>query len=107
MIDESTPIALREDIEYINGGIASKQLLKCKEGNITLFAFDKGQGLTEHTSPFSALVQVIEGEAEVSIGGKLSSVKEGESILLPAEIPHALLATESFKMILSMIKCSE
>ncbi len=106
MIEEAKPVALKEDIEYIKGGIASKQLLKCTEGNITLFAFDVGQGLTEHTSPFSALVQIIEGEAEISIGEKSNSVSEGESILLPAEIPHALAATKNFKMILTMIKCS-
>ncbi|MFC2124194.1 cupin domain-containing protein [Bacteroidota bacterium] len=106
MMDTGKPVVIRDEIDYINGGIASKQLLECKEGNITLFAFDKGQGLTEHTSPFNALVQVIEGAAEISIGGNLNSVSEGESILLPADIPHALTATENFKMILTMIKCN-
>jgi len=107
MIDIATPVNLRKDIAYIEGGVASKQLLKCKEGNVTLFAFDEGQGLTEHTSPYDALVQVIEGEAVISIAGKPNSLNEGEVILMPANIPHAVFAGRKFKMILTMIKCSD
>ena len=106
-MDVAIPVNLNKDITYIDGGIASKQLLKCKEGNVTLFAFDEEQGLTEHTSPFNALIQVIEGEAEITIGGKPVSVAEGECILMPANIPHAVFANKKFKMILTMIKCSD
>ena len=106
MIEKGKSITLQKAIEYIDGGIASKQLMKCKQGNITLFAFDKDQGLTEHTTPFDALVQIIEGKAEITIGEVSNMVKSGEIILLPADVPHALFAREKYKMILTMIKCS-
>ena len=95
---------LAQQIEYSEGGVISKQILKSDAGNITLFSFDKGQLLSEHTAPFDAMVQVIEGEAEVIIGGKASHLKSGESIIMPANTPHALTAAENFKMILTMIK---
>jgi len=106
-MEKSKPTRLKEDIEYISGGIASKQLLKCKEGNITLFAFDKDQGLSEHSAPFDALVQVIEGQAEITIDGKINNTGENESILMPANIPHAVKAASKFKMVLTMVKCSD
>ena len=95
---------LKDSIQVAGGGIVSKQFLKNKSGNITLFAFDKDQGLSEHTAPFDAVVQIFEGEAKVTIGGKDHLVVEGEMILMPANVPHALHAKEAFKMCLMMIK---
>ena len=91
-------------IDYQDGGIVSKQVIKNSAGNISLFAFDKGQGLSEHTAPFDAVVQVIDGMAEVIIGGKSHQVHEGEMIIMPANVPHALNAPEPFKMCLVMLK---
>lgn len=95
---------LEEMVEYSSGGVISKQVLKNQAGNITLFSFDQGQGLTEHTAPFDALVQILDGEAEIIIGGNSNLVKKGESIIMPANATHALQAVERFKMLLSMIK---
>ncbi len=91
-------------VDYSADGVVSKQVLKNDAGNITLFSFDKEQGLTEHTSPYDALVSVIDGVAEIAIKDEKHLVKAGESIILPANIPHALLAIEKFKMLLTMIK---
>lgn len=96
-----TPATLSD---YSNGGIVSQQLTKSEAGNVTLFAFDEGQGLSEHSAPFDALVHVIDGEAEVIIGGQLNTVVAGDMILMPADIPHSLNAPKPFKMILTMIK---
>ena len=96
--------SLNKSIQVAEGGIVSKQFIKNKGGNITLFAFDKGQGLSEHTAPFDAVVQIIDGKAEVSIDGKSRIVSEGEMIVMPANIPHALHAAEAFKMCLIMLK---
>jgi quercetin dioxygenase-like cupin family protein len=95
---------LEEMIEYSSGGVISKQVLKNQAGNITLFSFDQGQGLSEHTAPFDAVVQVLDGEAQVIIGGNTNLVKKGESIIMPANITHALQAIEKFKMLLTMIR---
>lgn len=95
---------LKESISIAEGGVVSKQFVKNKGGNITFFAFDQGQGLSEHTAPFDAIVQILEGKAEVSIEGKKQEVKEGEIINMPANIPHALHAVEAFKMCLIMLK---
>jgi quercetin dioxygenase-like cupin family protein len=95
---------LKDAILIAEGGVVSKQVIKNKGGNITLFAFDQGQGLSEHTAPFDAVVQIIEGEAEVSIDGQNHLVSEGEMILMPANIPHALQAPKPFKMCLIMLK---
>jgi len=91
-------------IDYSDGGVISKQVLKSEAGNITLFSFDNGQGLTEHTAPYDAMVQVLDGEVEIKIGGKSHLVKKNETIIMPANIPHALFAKERFKMLLTMIK---
>ncbi|MDP2423114.1 MAG: cupin domain-containing protein [Bacteroidales bacterium] len=91
-------------IEYSTHGITSKQIIKKSSGNVTLFSFDKGQGLSEHTAPFDALVNVIEGEALVIIDKKEYLLKSGEAIIMPANVPHALSAPEQFKMLLTMIK---
>ncbi len=95
---------LEEMVEYSSGGVISKQVLKNQSGNITLFSFDKGQGLTEHTAPFDAVVQVLDGEAQITIGGNPNLVKKGESIIMPANVSHALQAVERFKMLLTMVK---
>lgn len=97
-------ISLKDMIEYSSGGIISKQVLKNTSGNITLFSFDKGQGLSEHTAPFDAMVQILEGEANIIVGGKPNHLHQGETIIMPANISHALQAIEPFKMLLTMIK---
>lgn len=95
---------LVEHVTYAEGSVISKTLLDKGIGNITLFSFDKGQGLSEHTSPYDAVVHILDGEAEIIIGGDMRIVKTGEMIIMPANIPHALLAQEQFKMLLIMIR---
>ena len=96
---------LKDEITYAAGAVISKTLLKKETGNITLFSFDKGQGLSEHTSPFDAVVQVVEGEGAFIIAGELKTVKEGEMIIMPAHIPHDVQAADQpFKMLLIMIR---
>ncbi|MDR2036929.1 MAG: cupin domain-containing protein [Bacteroidales bacterium] len=91
-------------ISYTENGVVSKQILKNKKGNVTLFSFDKGQGLNEHSAPFDAMVQIIDGKAEITIGGKPIMVHKGESIIMPANVLHKQQAVEPFKMLLTMIK---
>lgn len=91
-------------VSYQSDGIVSKRIIQKEKGNITLFAFDAGQKLSEHTAPFDALVQVIEGRAEIVIGGKPNQLNEGQCIIMPANIPHAVNANEQFKMLLTMIR---
>lgn len=95
---------LPEMVEYSSGGVISKQVMKNQSGNITLFSFDKGQGLSEHTAPFDAMVQVLDGEAQIVIGENKNLVKKGEYIIMPANITHSLQAIERFKMLLVMVK---
>ena len=95
---------LSEEINYSDGAVVSKTIIDKKTGTITVFAFDKGQGLSEHTAPFDAFVNVVDGEANVIIGGKENIVKVGEYIVMPANIPHAIKADAKFKMLLIMIK---
>jgi len=95
---------LGELLEYQDSSIVSRVLLKNNGGTVTLFAFDLGEGLSEHTAPFEALVFVIDGEAEVEIAGRAYSVRTGETITLPANIPHAVKAATRFKMLLTMIR---
>lgn len=95
---------LVELLEYQDGSVVSRVLLKNKGGTVTLFAFDQGEGLSEHTAPFEALVFVIDGEAEVEIAGRAYAVRTGETITLPANIPHAVRAATRFKMLLTMIR---
>ena len=89
---------------YQDGSIVSRVLLKQEKGNVTFFAFDQGQELSEHTAPFDALVQILEGKAVITIGGEPVEVSAGESLLMPADIPHALDAPERYKMLLTMIR---
>lgn len=91
-------------IEYQGGSIVSKTIVKKEKGNVTLFAFDKDQALSEHTAPFDALISVLDGKAEVVIGGNSNIVEAGQMILMPANIPHAVNAVEKFKMMLVMVK---
>lgn len=91
-------------IEYAANAIVSKMVIKKPEGHITLFAFDSGEELSEHTSPFDALVQIIDGTAEVLIFGQSFTLHSGESIILPGNVPHGMKAAERFKMLLTMIK---
>ena len=91
-------------VDYQDGSVVSKELIKKEKGSVTLFAFDKGQGLSEHAAPFDALVYIIDGNAEITIAGKVHSLKAGEAIIMPANKPHSLKARERFKMLLVMIK---
>jgi quercetin dioxygenase-like cupin family protein len=93
-----------ELVNYQDGAIVSREIIKKPTGSVTIFAFDEGQGLSEHTSPFDALVQVVEGAAEIMISGQPHPLQGGEMILLPAGQPHALKALKRFKMILTMIR---
>jgi quercetin dioxygenase-like cupin family protein len=84
--------------------VVSRQITKAEAGNVTLFAFDINQGLSEHTAPFDALVHILEGETEVTISGKPFQLKMGDAIIMPANEPHALKALQKFKMLLTMIR---
>jgi quercetin dioxygenase-like cupin family protein len=97
-------IDLAGSIGYQKGSVVSKTLMNKKTGTVTLFAFDTGQGLSEHTAPYDAMVYLLDGEAEVSISGKSISVKEGDMVVMPSDQPHALKAVQRFKMLLVMIK---
>ncbi len=103
-MDTNQPVILKDDITYSPDSIVSKTLLENDGGTITLFAFDQGQNLSEHTAPFDAEVIVLEGKADVFIAGKINVVPEGGMILMPADIPHAVKASEKFKMLLIMIQ---
>ena len=106
-MSEATPavaVTLAEYIEYQDGSVVSKTLLQKQTGTVTLFAFDAGQKLSEHTAPFDAMVQVVDGEAELVIGGKPLVVGAGRMAIMPANIPHAVNAVKRFKMLLTMIR---
>ena len=100
----SEVVRLNELIEYQEGSVVSRTLLNKDTGTLTLFAFDAGQGLSEHTAPFDALVYILDGEAEIIISGNPLTLKTGEMVLMPANKPHALKAIKKFKMLLTMIK---
>jgi len=91
-------------IEYQGGSVVSKEVIKKEKGTVTLFAFDKGQGLSEHIAPFDALVYIFDGQAEINIAGRQYSLKAGQIIIMPANKPHSLKAVERFKMLLVMIR---
>jgi quercetin dioxygenase-like cupin family protein len=95
---------LAEMVSYQTGSVVSRQITKTDGGNVTLFAFDAGQELSEHTAPFDALVHVVEGEAEIIISGKSYHLKSGDAIVMPANEPHAVKAAGQFKMLLTMIR---
>ncbi|MBN1288124.1 MAG: cupin domain-containing protein [Actinobacteria bacterium] len=95
---------LAQVIDYQAGSVVSREIVKGKTGGVTVFAFDEGEGLSEHTAPFDALVQVLDGEVEVMISGRLLRLEEGESVIMPADQPHSLKALKRFKMLLTLIK---
>jgi quercetin dioxygenase-like cupin family protein len=106
MNDISKPdvLSIRNLVEYQQETIVSRTIINKEAGTLTIFAFDKGQSLSEHTAPFDALLNVIEGEVEVVISGQKHNLKAGEIIIMPANEPHAVRAIEKFKMMLIMIK---
>jgi len=89
---------------YQEGAIVSRQITKAEAGNVTLFAFDAGQELSEHTAPFDALVHILDGSAEVSINGQPFTLQAGQAIIMPANEPHAVKAMQRFKMLLTMVR---
>ncbi len=91
-------------VEYQDGSIISREILRKETGTITLFAFDAGQGLSEHTAPFDAVVQILDGEAEIYISGEPITALSGQMVIMPANKPHSLKANKKFKMLLTMIK---
>ena len=93
-----------KSISYADKAVVSKHILKKDTGNISLFSFDKGEGLSEHTTPFDALVLLVDGKANIIINGVDNILESGDSIIMPANIPHALKAVEKFKMVLTMLK---
>jgi len=100
-------VALAGMANYQEGAVVSRTLIHRPAATITLFAFDEGQGLSEHTAPFDALAQVLEGEAEITVAGKPMVTKAGHAVLMPANQPHALKALTRFKMLLTMIRSQE
>lgn len=102
--EKSKVFSFSDSIEYSAGGIVSKTILKKQTGNISLFSFDKGEALSEHTAPFDAMIQAVDGRGEVIIGGKSFILETGQSIIMPANITHAVNAVDRFKMVLTMIK---
>jgi len=96
--------ALLELVDYAEGGIVSRTILEGEGGSVTVFAFDAGQSLSEHTAPFDALVQVIDGKAHLHIGGRRVCATAGQIVLMPANVPHAVEAPERFKMMLTMLR---
>ena len=101
---EAQALQMADLVNYQDGAVVSRTVIDKKTGTVTLFAFDEDQGLSEHTTPFDALVCIIDGEAEVIISGKALRLKEGEMVIMPANHPHALKAITQFKMLLIMIR---
>lgn len=100
----STIYTLKDAVDYTTGSTVSKIINRNEKGNLTLFAFDQGQNLSEHTAPFDAIVQVVDGVGTIIINGANYQIGEGQFIIMPANIPHAIEANERFKMLLIMIK---
>jgi quercetin dioxygenase-like cupin family protein len=103
-IPASVAVNLEKLIEYAPHSVVSREIVKNSSGTLTIFAFDAGQGLSEHKAPFDAIVQILDGEAELIIGEKTVVAKTGETVLMPANVPHALKAKKRFKMQLVMIR---
>ena len=100
----SAVLNIKDLVSYQTGSVVSRTLIDKSVGTVTVFAFDHGQGLSEHTAPFDALVQIIDGTADITIDGSLHTVKEGEMIIMPANRPHSLKTNPQFKMLLTMIR---
>ena len=103
-IENGNVFSALDTIEYSTNAVVSKTILKKPAGNISLFSFDAGEGLAEHSSPHEAFIYILDGLAEITIAGKSQDVQKNECIILPANIPHALKANQAFKMLLVMIK---
>ncbi|MCL6477664.1 MAG: cupin domain-containing protein [Peptococcaceae bacterium] len=103
-IEFSKALNLKELVDYQPGQVVSRTIAQLPTVSITLFAFDKGEGISTHTTAGDAMVQVLEGTAEITIGGKAVTVRAGETVIMPADVPHALEARESFKMLLTVVK---
>jgi quercetin dioxygenase-like cupin family protein len=99
-----SPRSINDFINYQEDAVVSRELIRKATGIVTLFAFDKNQGLSEHTAPYDALVMITDGQAEITVSGVKHEIKAGEMLLMPANSPHALKALEPFKMVLTMIK---
>jgi quercetin dioxygenase-like cupin family protein len=95
---------LKDLVQYQDGTIASRMIVNRKTGSITLFSFDEDQGLSEHTAPYDAMVTILDGECEVRVGGTAHAMREGDTIIFPVNVPHAITATKRFKMMLVMIR---
>ena len=104
MSNEAKLMRLTELAAYQEGAVVSKTLLSKLTGTVTLFAFDKDQGLSEHTAPFDAMVQLLDGEADITVGEQLFQLRQGDMLIMPAQVPHALHAVTPFKMLLTMIR---
>jgi len=102
--EKGIPFNLENEVAYADGSVVSKTLLNSAAGTITLFSFDAGQGLSEHTAPFDATVYILDGEAKITIGGKPNLVSKGDMLIMPANVTHALLAEKPFKMLLVLIR---
>lgn len=98
------PASLAKAVDYQKDSVVSKTIIDKKTGTVTLFAFDQGQGLSEHTTPFDALVYIVDGEAEITISGRQTLATEGDVLIMPADHPHSLKAPKPFKMLLIMIR---
>ena len=103
-IPPSQAMDLTSLVDYAEGAIVSRTLLENKAGTLTVFSFDAGQGLSEHTTPFDAVVQILDGQAQITIGGKQVQAETGQILLMPANVPHALQAPKPFKMLLIMLR---
>ncbi len=97
-------LKVKELIDYQEGSVVSREIIRKETGTVTIFAFDKGEGLSEHTAPFDAMVQIVDGKAEITISGNKNVLEKGEMIIMPANEPHALTALEKYKMVLTMIR---
>lgn len=104
LLETSKSFELKKLIEYARDSIVSRTIAERKTGTLTVFAFDKDQGLSEHSAPFDAIVQVIDGTGEFIIGGKTVKASSGQILIMPAKIPHAVRAVKKFKMLLTMIR---
>ncbi len=104
LLPTAQALTLEDQVDYAEGSVVSKTLIKGESSNITLFAFDQGQGLSEHTVPFDAFVMILDGKAELTIDGQSLVAQAGHTVVMPANIPHEVNAVEQFKMILVMIR---
>ncbi|PIW00304.1 MAG: cupin domain-containing protein [Deltaproteobacteria bacterium CG_4_9_14_3_um_filter_63_12] len=103
-IAPSKPVVLKDLVDYAQGAIVSRTIAKSKAGTLTLFAFSVGEELSEHSAPFDAYVQVLDGRVELTIAGEVITAESGETVLMPRDVPHAVLARQPFKMLLTMLK---